>query len=512
MPPRSSLTSSFSVTDANNEVVCPLKNNDGSNCRKRCLGEKRYRSMQEHIRRAHPNHYIPKLPATEESFLLMVNSPPDNHAHLSPQEPVQPRRRHDLADRDIYVADASSPATPRALDEPHPAAATAAVALAQLHHHRLASDWDTDMDTHSDTDITQARMRSSIELPSLRDHFKQETLPPFSSPRPRGLLPSILNHSPPGRSSTLPPIQRKEKLSRPRKSSISQSARKPKHERPRTKEFLRRPSLGDRKALSAEPQTAAWAQGKRWEDLIEAATSATEADDEPYSEAGHSPTIAPLLANVTSVPSGPGNRSSLPPAFQPGGLPSLGSQLSQFGSHRPFYAASPLHKSLTPPPYEGQRSRDSDLEPFPSIESSLDSMSSASGKNFSASGIAHSVNSDSSPVLNLIPPILQRQHHRFSNPTPASYRNKEIHIYCAHCKRPWALNECFACTECICGVCRECVGMFISSPPASFRSPANGHMNSFQPQGPTSYPSGARGCPRCRIMGGKWKAFQLDFK
>lgn len=37
MPPRSSL-SSFSVTDASNEVVCPLKNNDGSNCRKRCLG------------------------------------------------------------------------------------------------------------------------------------------------------------------------------------------------------------------------------------------------------------------------------------------------------------------------------------------------------------------------------------------------------------------------------------------------------------------------------------------
>lgn len=38
--------------------------------------EKRYRSMQEHIRRAHPEHYIPKLPATEESFLLMINSPP----------------------------------------------------------------------------------------------------------------------------------------------------------------------------------------------------------------------------------------------------------------------------------------------------------------------------------------------------------------------------------------------------------------------------------------------------
>merc|ERR1712093_106003 len=39
-------------------------------------GEKRYRSMQEHIRRAHPEHYISKLPATEESFQLMINTPP----------------------------------------------------------------------------------------------------------------------------------------------------------------------------------------------------------------------------------------------------------------------------------------------------------------------------------------------------------------------------------------------------------------------------------------------------
>lgn len=32
--------------------------------------------------------------------------------------------------------------------------------------------------------------------------------------------------------------------------------------------------------MSAEPPTAAWVQGKRWEDLIEAATSATEVDDD----------------------------------------------------------------------------------------------------------------------------------------------------------------------------------------------------------------------------------------
>lgn len=54
--------------------------------------------------------------------------------------------------------------------------------------------------------------------------------------------------------------------------------------------------------------------------------------------------------------------------------------------------------------------------------------------------------------------------------------------------------------------------MFITSPPASFRSPGNGTLNNMPP-GPTSYPSpSARGCPRCRTVGGKWKAFQLDIK
>jgi hypothetical protein len=123
--------------------------------------------MQEHIRRAHPNHYIPKLPATEESFLMMVNTPLDQRAQLNPQSqaPAQSKKHlgqsrlipdghkffrltantAELLDRDIYVADASSPVTPRTIDDAHPAAATAAVALAQLHHHRLASDWESEM-------------------------------------------------------------------------------------------------------------------------------------------------------------------------------------------------------------------------------------------------------------------------------------------------------------------------------------------------------------------------------
>ncbi|OXV10548.1 hypothetical protein Egran_01691 [Elaphomyces granulatus] len=492
MPPRSSLTSSFSVSDANNEVVCPLTNNDGSNCRKRCLGEKRFRSMQEHIRRAHPSHYIPKLPATEESFQLMVTATPDQRANATSQSTTPQSKKHhhaNMSERDIYVADGSSPAPPRTAEDAHPAAATAAVALAQLHHHRLASDWDSEMvgtesarrakrespretapfrranasrlpkDTHSDNDIGRDRMRSSIELPPLRDHFKQESLPPFQSSRPRELLPSILSHSPPGRSSTLPPIQRRDKIQRPRKSSITQNSRRPKHDRTRSKEYARRPSLNERKALSAEPQTAAWVQERRWEDLIEAATSATEADDDRDSTpVPQSPLVSSLLSNVTSAPSASKDRSSLPPAFQstPGLLPS---------SHRQFkplsYTASPLQKSLTPPPYEIPRNRDSELEPFPSIETSLDSASSVSGKTAHPStGVPTSANSDSSP-LSLYPASHPHQNphrpqHRFSNPTPSSFRNQDVHIYCAKCSRPWPLTDCFACTECICGVCKDC--------------------------------------------------------
>lgn len=197
------------------------------------------------------------------------------------------------------------------------------------------------------------------------------------------------------------------------------------------------------------------------------------------------------------------NRSSLPPAFQSSaGLP----------PPRPFqthsYTASPLHKALTPPPFDLHRGRDSDLEPFPSIES-LDG-----GPPGKLPSMRPAANSDSSP-LSLFPPA-QRQHHRYSNPTPSTFRNRDIQIYCASCKRPRPLSESYACTECICGVCRECVGMFIGSPPTSFNnitsSPgsAMGNGNTIS-HGPTSYP-GRRGCPRCRTVGGKWKAFQLDFR
>ena len=44
--------------------------------------------MQEHIRRAHPEYYISKLPATEESFALMINTPPSERPPLPPLPPL----------------------------------------------------------------------------------------------------------------------------------------------------------------------------------------------------------------------------------------------------------------------------------------------------------------------------------------------------------------------------------------------------------------------------------------
>lgn len=47
--------------------------------------------MQEHIRRAHPEHYISKLPATEESFILMINTPPSERRQADSSPASAPR-------------------------------------------------------------------------------------------------------------------------------------------------------------------------------------------------------------------------------------------------------------------------------------------------------------------------------------------------------------------------------------------------------------------------------------
>jgi hypothetical protein len=121
--------------------------------------------MQEHIRRAHPEHYISKLPATEESFQLMINTPP---SEKPPPQPNANLARHGLYhsparhtrlltrskaygnDRNPYYReDSSAPNTPRNLEEYHSGsmlpAASAAAALAQLHNHKIEPEWESEI-------------------------------------------------------------------------------------------------------------------------------------------------------------------------------------------------------------------------------------------------------------------------------------------------------------------------------------------------------------------------------
>ncbi|KAI9720563.1 MAG: hypothetical protein M1812_002743 [Candelaria pacifica] len=399
--------------------------------------------MQEHIRRAHPEHYISKLPATEESFALMINTPPTERPPLPPlppldQETEPPAYGHDR--NAFYEEEKSGPGTPRALDETSPSAllpaASAAAALAQLHYQRPDSDWEDESEIFSENETRAQRMASSSR-PSERAHaFGNSLMPPNHGPRPRELLPSILSRSNSGRSSTLPPIQRKEKVARPRKSSITQNARKPKHERHPSKGHARRMSYEGRKAFSAEPQTAAsdTESNRRWADLIDAATSATEEVDDEN--------------ELTPVPQSPPtvHRSSLPP-FQPVNYNS--------------YHASPLQHALTPPPPDPS----GEPEPFPSVESSLQSSIESTGSNFHMP--AGALDPDSSPT----------------------YSHAIVQIYCAACGKVSALKNSYACTECICGICQECADVLIGQ----------------RSIGPIK-------CPRCYTVGARFKPFQLNFR
>ena len=108
--------------------------------------EKRYRSMQEHIRRAHPEHYISKLPATEDSFLLMISTPPSERPPTQSNASGQPHGGQPKGLSHTFRRDESSaPGTPRNHDEYTGAALyPAAAALAQLHNHKSEPGWDSE--------------------------------------------------------------------------------------------------------------------------------------------------------------------------------------------------------------------------------------------------------------------------------------------------------------------------------------------------------------------------------
>ncbi|RQM06970.1 hypothetical protein DH86_00000113 [Scytalidium sp. 3C] len=309
--------------------------------------------------------------------------------------------------------ESSAPNTPRDHDDLQSGSMLpAAAALAQLHTHKLERDWDSEVDWMSDNEARKQAMRSSIELPPIHPNNLEPTSDPYSSfnaHRRRDLLPSILSTSPPGRSSTLPPIQRTPGPNRPRKQSVSKRAKEPQHKRQKSRgeqNHLSRLTY-ERKAFSAEPSSAlSAAYGKRWEDLIDAATSATEDVDEERT---------PVPPSPVSV-----NRASLPPFT---------------AQHFQGYQASPLQQALTPPSYLPDAP-----EPFPSVESA------ESGDNFhmESRGL-----SDSSP----------------------SFSSQSIQIYCAACQGVSLLKESYACTECICGICQACVDVLMAEQGARRKCP-----------------------------------------
>ncbi|KAI9641122.1 hypothetical protein NHQ30_010552 [Ciborinia camelliae] len=282
----------------------------------------------------------------------------------------------------------------------------------------MAPEWMSDNEVHKQA------MRTSIELPPIHSNKREPTSDPFSNynaHRRRDLLPSIL--SPPGRSSTLPPLQRNPSTGRPRKQSVSKRAREPQHRKQKSRgdhAHLRHLSH-DRKAQSAEPSTNAY--GKRWEDLIDAATSATEdVDDDrtPVCRLGLSG-FTWILTEMQIPPSPVSvNRASMPP------FPA---------SHFQGYQASPLQQALTPPSNLAEAP-----EPFPSVESS------GSGENFN---IGSRGLSDSSP----------------------SFSASNIQIYCAACQNVASLKESYACTECICGICHPCVEVLMAEQGARRKCP-----------------------------------------
>ena len=192
-----------------------------------------------------------------------------------------------------------------------------------------------------------------------------------------------------------------------------------------------------------------------------------------------SPNFPPPATVTTPVAS---KGSSLPPGFRPPGR-----------VQQQQYTASPLQNALTPPPPEFMVPNDSD--PFPSVESFPESAGSGQDFQISRSGLptSASTHEDSSPVQH------DTQRYPVSHSQNSSMGSKAdtLEIFCASCGRPRLLRSSFACTECISGVCSDCVGPIIASPVVTVQ--------------PGSAPV-RRGCPRCGVMGGKWKRFQLDFR
>lgn len=168
------------------------------------------------------------------------------------------------------------------------------------------------------------------------------------------------------------------------------------------------------------------------------------------------------------------------------------------------------------------------MEPFPSVETSYDvhppppdrpymhhhsPNESLTGHPYSPSHpyhYSHHNTNSSGSSYNMPPETIatspETSHHRYSTNNVPAYPPEEyspptsahlqqppptpplVQHYCAACHRVAPLTSSYACTNCISGVCRDCVEVLQS-------------MGSDRP-----------GCPRCQITGAQYKPFMLDLK
>ena len=334
-------------------------------------------------------------------------------------------------------------------------------------------------------------MHPSIELPPIQSHPGQPTTHPYSEHRSRELLPSVMAHSPPpGRSSTLPPLerresfQRRERGNRPRKSSITQNSRRPRHEKGRSKDLGRRWEIEGRKAFSAEPPglDAAAVKSRRWEDLVEAAASANEAD----SDRDVTPVSVSFQKFVLLSDQLRAQTPQSPTSIKRASLPPLHSSIA----HNQSYKASPLAKALTPPPPNLL----SGPQPFPSGEAAgmtIESLTSARSSHTSGSGQNYHISSSGPSSSDFATSPTYNPQHTSSNSQSSSNSAAQVQIYCGKCRRPNALLESFACTECISGFCVDCMWALV---------------------GDVRTGSRGRPCPWCGMIGARYKPIHLEIR
>lgn len=181
-------------------------------------------------------------------------------------------------------------------------------------------------------------------------------------------------------------------------------------------------------------------------------------------------------------------RTPLPPF-------ALGSQFQSF-------QASPLNRALTPPPAPDNNSN-LDLQPFPSVDSSLSSSAGgahahhnsgdSSGSQFHIMNPSSMDSSSASAVPSQSSPLFTSASTAASSSAPQSHpqlSRQPVQIYCAGCRHLTVLKESFACTNCICGLCATCVDAIMSGQ-------SRGRMSM---------------CPRCNGMDSGFKPFQLDLR